>query len=62
LRFVQDQFFAIAEVQAPADRPEAVGLCQSVGLEQVDVGTTYRKEARKSGHITPLPEPTSSGE
>jgi GNAT superfamily N-acetyltransferase len=44
LRFVQDQFFGIAEVHAPADRPDAIALCQSVGLEQVDVGTTYLKQ------------------
>lgn len=43
LRFVQDQFFGIAEVQASGERTEAIALCKSVGLEQVDVGTTYLK-------------------
>jgi GNAT superfamily N-acetyltransferase len=43
MRFVQDQFFGIVEIQAPGDRTEAIALCQSVGLEQVDAGTTYLK-------------------
>lgn len=43
MRFVQDQFFGIVEVHAPADRPDALALCKGVGLEQVDTGTTYRK-------------------
>jgi ribosomal protein S18 acetylase RimI-like enzyme len=45
LRFVQDQFFGIVEVHARADRPDAVALCKSVGLDQVDVGTAYVKKA-----------------
>jgi hypothetical protein len=44
MRFVQDQFFGIVEIQAPGDRSEAIALCQAVGLEQVDVGTTYLKQ------------------
>lgn len=43
LRFLQDQFFGICEFHAPSDRPELIGLCKSVGLDQVDVGTTYLK-------------------
>ncbi len=43
LRFLQDQFFGICEVQAPADRPDLVGLCRAVTMEQVDVGTAYVK-------------------
>jgi len=43
LRFLQDQFFGIGELQARADDPAAVRLCQSVGFEQVDVGYVYRK-------------------
>ena len=46
MRFVQDQFFGIVEIQAPGDRPEAIALCKSVGLEQVDVGTTYLKASQ----------------
>ncbi|MBA4186834.1 MAG: GNAT family N-acetyltransferase [Planctomycetaceae bacterium] len=43
LRFLQDQFFGICEVHAPAERPELIGLCRSATMEQVDVGTTYIK-------------------
>ena len=46
LRFLQDQFFGICEIHAPDDCPELVGLCRSIGMEQVDVGTTYIK-----GHV-----------
>lgn len=43
LRFLQDQFFGICELQADANRPEIVALCKSAGLDQVDVGTSYLK-------------------
>lgn len=43
LRFLQDQFFGICEVHAPAERPELVNLCKAATMEQVDVGTTYVK-------------------
>jgi ribosomal protein S18 acetylase RimI-like enzyme len=43
LRFLQDQFFGICELQAETTCPEVVGLCKSVGLDQVDVGTSYVK-------------------
>ena len=44
LRFLQDQFFGICELQAPADDAALVGLCRSVTLEHVDTGTTYLKK------------------
>ena len=43
LRFLQDQFFAVAELHIPADDPAAMGLCQSLGLDEVDRGFVYRK-------------------
>ena len=43
LRFLQDQFFGICELHAADDQPALVSLCRSVGMEQVDVGTTYIK-------------------
>ncbi len=43
LRFLQDQFFAVAELQAPAADPAAVGMCTSLGFEQVDEGFVYRR-------------------
>jgi ribosomal protein S18 acetylase RimI-like enzyme len=44
LRFLQDQFFGICELHAADDQPALVALCRSVGMEQVDVGTTYIKK------------------
>lgn len=43
LRTLQDQFFGIGELIVSAEDPSAVGLCKSVGFEQVDVGFAYRK-------------------
>jgi GNAT superfamily N-acetyltransferase len=43
MRVLQDQFFGIIELQVPDDQPESLGLCKSLGLEQADVGTAYRK-------------------
>jgi ribosomal protein S18 acetylase RimI-like enzyme len=43
LRFLQDQFFGICEVQAPSDQQDLIGLCRAATLEQVDIGTTYVK-------------------
>jgi ribosomal protein S18 acetylase RimI-like enzyme len=43
LRFLQDQFFAIAELQVPAANEAAVGMCRSLGFDQVDVGFVYRR-------------------
>lgn len=43
LRFLQDQFFGVCEIQSPADRPDLLGLARTLGLEQVDVGTSYTK-------------------
>jgi GNAT superfamily N-acetyltransferase len=45
LRFLQDQFFGICELQAPADRPDVVALCKSATMDSVDTGTTYLKNA-----------------
>ena len=50
MRFVQDQFFAVLEMQVPAAESALVALCQSLGCEQVDEGWTY--------HIGPPPPPT----
>lgn len=43
LKFLQDQFFGIVELQVRSDDPAAVGMCKSLGFEQVDVGYVYRK-------------------
>ncbi len=43
LKFLQDQFFGIVELQVRSDDEAAVGLCKSLGFEQVDVGHVYGK-------------------
>lgn len=43
MKFLQDQFFGIVELQVRSDDPAAVGLCKGLGFEQVDVGFVYRK-------------------
>lgn len=52
IRLLQDQFFGLLELQVPEERPEAIGLCQTVGFEQVDTGVSYRKPVK--------PEPSAS--
>jgi len=48
LRFLQEQYFGLCEVQAADTQPELTGLCWALGMEQVDYGTTYIKDARKA--------------
>lgn len=45
LRFLQEQFFGIAEVQIPSGDPAALGLCKSLGFEPVDKGHVYRQKS-----------------
>ncbi len=43
LRYLQDQFFTLVEIQTRADNPAAINLLRSLGFEQVDTGHIYRK-------------------
>ncbi len=43
LRYLQDQYFGIAEVQTMERNQAAIGLFQSLGFERVDAGRSYRK-------------------
>lgn len=43
LRFLQDQFFGIGELQVRADDAAGVGLCKAVGFDAIDLGHVYRK-------------------
>lgn len=43
LRFLQDQFFGVVEIQVRADNTAAINLLQGFGYEQVDAGHVYRK-------------------
>jgi ribosomal protein S18 acetylase RimI-like enzyme len=41
LRFLQDQFFGLAEMQVPAADAISQGLAKSLGFEEIDVGSVY---------------------
>jgi len=56
LRLLQDQFFAVVELQIWADDPAGLGICQSLGFEQVDVGYRYRKAGTWAGANPQPPE------
>lgn len=43
LRYLQDQFFGLVEIQAPQGNEAALALFKGLGFEQVDVGKLYRK-------------------
>jgi ribosomal protein S18 acetylase RimI-like enzyme len=43
LRYLQDQYFGICEVQSLDQNQVAIGLFRSVGFEQADVGRIYKK-------------------
>jgi ribosomal protein S18 acetylase RimI-like enzyme len=43
LRYLQEQYFGVAEMQCLDTNQAAANLCRSVGFEQIDVGRTYRK-------------------
>jgi ribosomal protein S18 acetylase RimI-like enzyme len=43
LRYLQDQYFGVVEVQAAESDKTAAALFASVGFEKVDVGRAYRK-------------------
>ena len=43
LRFLQEQFFGVAEFHAPADEPAARGMALALGFEQIDTGHVYRR-------------------
>jgi ribosomal protein S18 acetylase RimI-like enzyme len=44
LRYLQEQFFGLVEVQAAEQNQAAISLCQSLGFVQVDTGRLYKKD------------------
>jgi ribosomal protein S18 acetylase RimI-like enzyme len=44
LRYLQDQFFNLVEIQVQADNTAAIELLRGLGFEQVDAGHIYRKQ------------------
>ncbi|HEY7154152.1 MAG TPA: GNAT family N-acetyltransferase [Gemmataceae bacterium] len=45
LRYLQDQFFTIAETQTSADNTAAIHLLGGLGFQRVDAGHLYRKSS-----------------
>ncbi len=43
LRYLQEQYFGLTEVQVLQENQPGLGLFQSLGFEQVDVGRLYKK-------------------
>lgn len=43
LRYLQEQFFSLVEIQVPETNTAALGLVRGVGFEQVDVGHVFKK-------------------
>ena len=43
LRYLQDQYFGVAEIHALESNHPVIQLCRGVGFEQVDVGRSFRK-------------------
>ena len=43
LRFLQEQFFGVAEFHAPADEPAARGMADALGFRQIDTGRVYHR-------------------
>jgi ribosomal protein S18 acetylase RimI-like enzyme len=43
LKLLQEQFYAVAELQVWGDDPAGIGICKALGFEQVDAGYRYRK-------------------
>lgn len=49
LRYLQDQFFGLVEVQVMEQNQPAVQLVRGVGFVQVDVGRMYQKDEQATG-------------
>jgi ribosomal protein S18 acetylase RimI-like enzyme len=43
MRHLRDQYFTRVEAQVPAGNESALGLCRSLGFEQVDTGVVYQR-------------------
>src|SRR5262249_36485265 len=47
LRYLQDQYFGLAEVQTRDSNQPLVNLCRGLGFEQVDAGRLYKKREER---------------
>ena len=52
LRFLQEQFFGLAEAQVPADDAAANGLLRSLGFQAIDAGWIYAKSEERRADST----------
>jgi ribosomal protein S18 acetylase RimI-like enzyme len=43
LRYLQEQYFGIAEVQVAEESDTAIGMFRTLGFDQVDTGYMYQK-------------------
>jgi ribosomal protein S18 acetylase RimI-like enzyme len=43
LRYLQEQFFGLVEIQVPENHQVAISLCQTLGFRQIDAGRQYKK-------------------
>jgi ribosomal protein S18 acetylase RimI-like enzyme len=43
LKLLQEQFYAVAELQVWGDDPAGAGICRALGFEHIDTGYRYRK-------------------
>jgi len=55
LRYLQDQYFGVLEVQIPERNSSASALFRSLGFEQVDVGRMFRRPRTGTGSFVDLP-------
>ena len=55
LRFLQDQFFAAAELQVNAADEAAVGMCRSMGMDEIDRGHAYERPGEPRASAPPVP-------
>jgi ribosomal protein S18 acetylase RimI-like enzyme len=60
-KHLQDQYFALAEMQVAAHNTILADLCKSAGFEQIDVGHVYRREEPAAEQATPESQPVANG-
>jgi ribosomal protein S18 acetylase RimI-like enzyme len=46
LRYLQEQYFGLAEIQMAEHNHPLINLCTGLGFQQVDTGHLYKKASR----------------
>jgi len=59
LRYLQEQYFRLIEIQVPDTNQAALDLIRGLGFTQVDVGRTFRRPANPQppAELTNQPSP-----